>query len=216
MRSYKTTGFTLVEMLVSLAIMGLLAVTVVVNMNSGKRTEELRNAARQMAADIRSMQSRALSAGEVKACLKGAVMMVCENSTVGCTDPAQCSGSVPADYGVMATTSATGYVLFAEVEPSTVKFWMDSNDEMVLRRPLLPVSNQDVEIQKIETWTPPGAPATPAVGSIGFMRQSGTARFYDGTGTEPTMMKITLRHKLSNAVLGLEINRVTGRVSILN
>ena len=214
MRSCKATGFTLVEMLVSLAIMGLLAVTVVVNMNSGKRTEELRNSARQLAADIRSMQSRALAAGDVKACPKGSMLMVCENTTAGCTDPAQCSGTVPAVYGVMATTSATSYVLFAEVEPSTVDYWMDNNDELMARRPLLQVANQDVEIKEIQVPGAMGLP--PTVASIAFMRQSGTNRLYDGTGVEPSIIKIILRHKLSDAELGLEINRVTGRVSILN
>lgn len=214
MRSCKAAGFTLAEMLVSLAIMILLAVTVVVNMNSGKRTEELRNAARQLAADIRSMQSRALAAGEVRACPKGAAIAVCENSRAICTSPADCKGTVPAVYGVMATTSATGYVLFAKVDPGKVNYWMESVDEIVSVRPLVPVSTKDVEIQEIQV---PGAmgPA-PTVASIGFMRQSGSARIYDGTGVEPGIINIILRHKVSGDPMTLEINRVTGRVSILN
>jgi len=211
MLSRKATGFTLVEVMVSLAIMGLLAVTVVVNMNSGKRTEELRGAARQMAADIRSMQSRALSAGEVKACVKGGVTVVCENSAADCSTP--CTGTVPSIYGVMATTSATGYVLFAKVDGGRVNYWMENSDETMLARRLLQVGSQDVEIQDIQL--PGSPPQSRNQASLGFMRQSGTNRIYDGTGTEPSIIDIILRHKISGATQTLEINRVTGRVSIL-
>lgn len=203
--------------MVSIAIIGLLAVIVVVNLNSGKRIEQLSNAARQLTADIRGMQSRALSAGDVKACLTGGgIMGVCENSTALCADPATCAGRVPSAYGISVTTTspADEYVLFVEIESSTLDYAYTGEHEKVMAKKIIPIGAQEVEIQTILTGKP--APLTPqAFGSVSFQRQSGTTRMNDGTALEPDIMVIRLRHKISNETLDIEVNRITGRVSIL-
>lgn len=217
----KKSGFTLAEMLVSVAVIAILAVIMVVNLNSGKRTEQLSDAARQLVADIRGMQSRALSAGEVKACLNAsAVLIVCENSTADCADPAQCLGMVPDHYGLMVTTTATSYSMFVEYSlAGLVNQNMDSPDEQLSRRRLLPIGSQDVEISKIELWsgTTGWVSPDPTIGSVVFSRQSGQAKIFDAAATGAVMgiLKITLRHKISNDTLTIEVNRETGRVSIL-
>ncbi len=222
MLSLKKSGFTLVEMLVSIAIIGLLAVIVVVNLNSGKHIEQLSNAARQLTADIRGMQSRALSAGDIKACLDAsAVLIVCENSTADCADPAQCSGMVPGYYGLMVTTTATGYSMFVEYPITGLENqYMDSPDEQLVRRRLLQLGSSDVEISQVELWSSTTGWVTPnpTVGSVVFRRQNGQAKIFDaaGTGAVMALLKITLHHKISNDTLVVEVNGETGRVSILN
>lgn len=221
MLSRKKPGFTLAEMLVSVAVIGILAVIMVVNLNSGKRTEQLSGAARQLAADIRGMQSRALSAGDIKACLNASAdLIVCENSTADCADPAQCLGMVPDHYGLMVTTTAAGYSMFVEYSLSgLVNQHMDYPDEQLARKRLLPIGSQDIEISQIELWS--GSTGwvnpDPTTGSVVFSRQSGQAKIFDAAATGAVMgiLKITLRHKISNETLVIEVNRATGRVSIL-
>lgn len=189
----------------------------VVNLNSGKRTEQLSGAARQLVADIRGMQSRALSAGDIKTCLTGAgVMAVCENGTSLCVDPATCAGRVPSAYGisVITTSPADEYILFAEVESSTFDYAYTDEHEKVMAKRIIPIGTQDVEIQAILTGKQVPLVSQP-YGHISFQRQSGITRMVDDTGLEPDIMVIRLRHNISNNTLDIEINRITGRVSIL-
>jgi len=208
-------AFTLPEMLVSVAVMGILAVTVMSNLNSGKQTEELRTAANQLVADIRSMQARALAAGEVKACPKAdGKMAICENSTTMCLLPANCIGHVPSSFGIHASTTNTGYVLFAEEEPSKADYKYSGQDETLIARTLLQGSSQDVVIQNIYSDKPAVGFAV-SVGDISFTRQNGVTRMFDGT-TEPDVITIRLKQKQSNVTKDVVINRITGRVSIEN
>ena len=208
-------GFTLAEMLVSVAVIGLLAVVVVVGMGQGKQTEELRGAARQLAADIRSMQARALAAGDVKACPTAAgILTVCEDTTAVCANPADCVARVPSSFGVNASSTDVSYTMFAEVESSTADYHLNKANEALIGRQLLQGTGQNVIIQKVLTGKP-----TPLVsrsaGDVSFTRQNGTTRLYDGSGTEPDILVFRLWHKTSSSTMDVEVNRVTGRVSIL-
>lgn len=208
-------GFTLVEMLVSVAVIGLLAVIVVVGMGSGKRTEELRGAARQLAGDIRSMQARALAAGDVKACPNTlGVLTICDDSTALCVDPADCVARIPSSFGINASSTDTSYTLFAEVEPSTVDYHLTKPNEVLLNRQLLQGTGQNVIIKSVLTGKP--APLVPKTGGdVSFTRQNGTTRLYDGSGVEPDIMIFRLWHKMSSSTMDVEVNRITGRVSVL-
>jgi prepilin-type N-terminal cleavage/methylation domain-containing protein len=210
----RKAGFTLVEMLISVAIMGLLAVIVVVGMGSGKQTEELRSAARQLAADIRSMQARALAAGDVKACPNAAsILVICENSTAVCANPADCVPHIPSSFGVNVSSTDLSYTLFAEVEPSTADYNLDES-EVLLGRQLLQTTGQNVMIKNVLSGKPAPLVFKPK-GDVGFTRQNGATRLYDGSAVEPDVMVFRLWHKTSSSTMDVEVNRITGRVSIL-
>lgn len=212
---HNDNGFTLVEVMVSVAVIGLLAVIMITSLNSTRQTEELKASARQLAADIRSMQARALAAGDVKACPNGAALLsVCEDSTASCANPADCVGHVPSAFGINVSSSDAGYTLFAEVEPSTADFHLNRPIEVLLSRPLLQGTSQNVIIKNVLTGKP--APLLPKkAGDVSFMRQSGNTRLNDGSGLEPDIMVFRLWHKVSSSTVDVEVNRVTGRVSVL-
>lgn len=205
----------MVEMLVSVAVIALLAVIVVVGMGSGKQTEELRSSARQLAADIRSMQARALAAGDVKACPNtSGILTVCDDSTALCVNPPDCAARIPSTFGVNASSTDTGYTLFAEVEPSTVDYHLTKPNEALINRQLLQGTGQNVIVKSVLTGKP--APLVPRTGGdVSFTRQNGTTRLFDGTGVEPDIMVFRLWHKMSSSTMDVEINRITGRVSVL-
>ncbi|MDD5726331.1 MAG: prepilin-type N-terminal cleavage/methylation domain-containing protein [Patescibacteria group bacterium] len=212
---HNKNGFTLVEVMVSVAVIGLLAVIMMTSLGSTRQTEELKASARQLAADIRSMQARALAAGDVQACPNSSSLLsICEDSTAACTNPADCVAHVPSAFGVNASSSATYYTLFAEVEPSTADFHLTRPTEVLLSRPLLQGTSQNVVIKNVLTGKP--APLlSKTAGDVSFMRQSGNTRLNDGSGLEPDIMVFRLWHKVSSSTVDVEVNRVTGRVSVL-
>lgn len=214
MQSHKTKGFTILELLISLSIIVLLATITVFELRSSRRTEELRTAARRVSADLRGMQSRALSAKNLKTCTSPtADLAVCEFSTAVCgANP--CAESIPSAYGVVFTASSYQYTMFADINPSSgVDYRYSDAGEIYLQQSILPLETDYVIVDQI---TADGAPVASV--DISFMRQSGTVRmFHPGVppAAEPSLIRIRLLHTLTGSTAEIEINRITGRISIL-
>jgi len=212
MRSHNKQGFTLVELLISLSIIVLLATITVYELRSAARGDELRTATRQLAADIRAMQARALSAANVKTCTSGAAKAVCEFSTLACGGN-PCDFDIPAAYGVHIVNSTSTYYMFAEINPvAGVDLRFTDNKETYESRSLVPLGSTSVIIDQITSATS----TLVAFADVSFMRQNGAVRIYDPTTPpEPAILRIRLLHTISGKTMEIEINRITGRISIL-
>ncbi len=214
MQSHKQKGFTILELLISLSIIVLLATITVFELRSSRRTEELRTAARQVSGDLRAMQSRALSAKNLKTCTTPtADLAVCEFSTIACgANP--CAESIPSAYGIRFVSSDYRYTIFADINPSSgVDYRYSDAGEVYQMQSILPLETDYVIVDQI---TAGGAPVASA--DISFMRQSGTVRmFHPGVppASEPGLIRIRLLHTITNQTTEIEINRITGRISIL-
>jgi hypothetical protein len=170
------------------------------------RTEELNTAARIVATDVRSLQSRALSVQNIRTCLNGGgASIVCEASVVGCVSA--CADAPPAAVGVRFMTSTSSYDFFAEVGP-TAPDWLWSATGRVLTRSLITSGIRNVTISAIDRGSP---------SSVAFERQNGSpvfngCRISQGCVSTPSIT-ITLRHAQSNATKTVTVN-ASGRVSI--
>lgn len=206
MRCHK--GFTLVEVTLSVAIMLILAAITLGSLNQSKKGEEIKTSANQLAADLRSMQSRAFSAGEIRTCLLASNnrRIVCEEPSAICVT--DCKGEVPSSYGVNMVRDKATYELFAEL--TVPNFIYDDGGELLNERSLL-TGNPNVYIEKIMTGDEESVPRA----SVVFMRQNGNTRIDIGTGVEPNYLNIYLKHRNSEeSTAVIEINRITGRISV--
>ncbi|MBD3281906.1 hypothetical protein GF391_04120 [Candidatus Uhrbacteria bacterium] len=213
MQSRKSSGFTIIEMLIGVSIVILLATVTVFELRSARRGDELRTAARQLVGDIRAMQSRALAAKNLKTCDTGGPdKAVCEIDESACGGN-PCEDDIPAAYGVRLESGTSTYVMFADINPSAaVDYRYTDAAELFESRSILPLGSTDVVLDQIIS----GTSTSVTFADISFMRQNGVVRMYDTTvPPEPTLMRFRLRHTVSNQTMEIEVNRITGRVSIL-
>jgi prepilin-type N-terminal cleavage/methylation domain-containing protein len=209
-------GFTLVELMVSIAILMLLSTTTVFSLRVTRENDELSTAARLLSSDLRNVQARSLAARNVKTCtISGGTKRVCEDentSAQACVDT--CAAVPPPRFGVTLTTGSGKYVMFADV--STEDWRLSNAEEILLGRNLNPLDDK-VLIQTITTEF--GSLST---ANVGVSRQSGTMRI-EACGdaglpvcapTEPRTLTVTLRHVASGKETTVSLNSVTGRVSI--
>ena len=212
MHSRKLAGYSLPEMLIALAVLMLIALISVFGLNSASHSDELRTAARQISADIRSAQSRALEAQNVKACSTGVKQAVCENLNPGCISA--CQDAIPNAFGVYMMLASSTYQTFADINPATPDYMLTDQGEVIMTRSFLGLSS-DVKVDSITSFRVSGGSLQPWV-DASFTRQSGTTHIIDplvATLGEPSMARIVLRHAKSGQTITIEVNRVTGRVS---
>jgi type II secretory pathway pseudopilin PulG len=211
MPSHKFTGFTIIELLIGLSIVVLLATITVFELGSARRGDELRTASRQLTADLRALQSRALSAKNIKTCDTGTDLAVCEYSESACgVNP--CADDIPAAYGIHLVSGTSTYLLFADINPTAaIDYHYTGTGETYQTRTLLPLGGTDVVVDQIMSSS-----TVVAFADISFMRQNGTVRVYDPTTPpESAIVRVRIRHIRSNETLEIEINRITGRISTL-
>ena len=216
MRSHNLSGFTVAEMLISLAIVILLALTAVFSLDSNQRTDELKTAARQLSADLGAQQAKAFSAHNIKICpsVIGGENAVCENSTARCNG--LCATATVIAYGLHANVSSSTYTLFAEIFPSAAPDYVLTNsDESFLNRTLSPLgTSNNVVIDSI--IRSPSMAVSSTREDITFARQNGAVRLLDNTTSTPAIQVIIrLRHIKSGKTMDVQVDSVTGRISVL-
>ncbi len=217
MQSHNLKGFSIAEMLIALAIVVLLSLISVFELRATNQNEELRAAAGQMASDIRGVQSRALEGQSTRTCLLGTEQAVCENKDPGCLPAQPCKDYIPAGYGIFFGSGSSSYVLFADVNSGAQDFKYTSSKEYFLERNLLEGTSGKVVIDGITSYRSSGNTSQPWANAA-FVRQGGNAHIIDpvtGVQPEPFLLRIRIRHQVSGKTLEVELNPVTGRVSII-
>jgi len=109
----KNKGFTLVELMVTVSIIGLLSVVVFANYRAGEKQFALQRSAHQLAQDIRRVQNMAMATAE-------------------CPGGTGCAGIVPSGYGIILRRPADWkykYRLYADIDGDNA--FSDSNDTVI-------------------------------------------------------------------------------------
>ena len=208
------SGFTFVEAMVSIAVLGIIATMSVFSLLSSSRTDQLNTAARVLAADLRSVQSQALTAANVKTCPDSTgTPVVCETSTAGCLVPSQCLPTPPPAVGIHFVSGQKTYAFFADVRPVTNDWVYTTSSEEYLTRSLDKAGGQDVIISAVSSTIGAISPF-----DVVFERQNGSTvlkgcRISQGC-TIVTSLVITLKHTRSFATKTVSVNAYTGRISI--
>lgn len=202
-------GFTLIELAVSVFILGLISTSVLYNLRSTRRTDELRAAARIVAGDLRALQSRALSGQNIKTCTPS-TRIVCELSE------ASCAGSVcvplpPFGVGVRLTSGSNLYTLFADVDTTKQDWKQTDATEIFLTRDLSIGGAPNVVIDVLTLPAPTGI--VPFV-DVAFQRQNGGMVIGECISGCNATLFIRLKHLISGDTKQVEVNAITGRVSV--
>ncbi|MBI5655152.1 type II secretion system protein [Candidatus Uhrbacteria bacterium] len=209
MRSSKAQGFTFTEAMISVAILGIIATAAGYSLRTSQYRDQLRSAGRVVAADLRSLQARAIAGSNIKFCTIAGQKAVCENSSAACTDA--CTAVAPAGVGMRLNKNATAYDLFAKYDPNTTD-WRESNaGEIFMTRDLVRSGALNVTISNLQ-----GMVMFNTV-DVAFQRQNGNMLIdVCPVGcTNQNFMNITLTHsKLPTQPLTVSMNKLTGRISI--
>ncbi len=199
----KAPGFSFVEAMVSVIVLAIIATITVVSLNHTSQVDQLNTAVRVVEGDLRSLQSQALSAGNVKICPDtGGVPVVCEDSTTGCANPAQCVPTPPPGVGAHFTTGSSVYRMYADVRPTTNDHKYTDAKEVFQSRDLGGAGAPNVVISALSQGSPT---------DVEFERQNGDM-FINGMTT--STLSITLKQTVTNDTRTVSMNALTGRISI--
>jgi prepilin-type N-terminal cleavage/methylation domain-containing protein len=216
------SGFTLAELLVSIAILVLIATSVAGDVNRTKYQEELTASARVLIGTLRDLQSQALTARSVNTCLDVAdTPLVCEVQNTGCVG--SCSDPMPPyAVGMVLTQNATVMERFAEVEILRNNRRQDGSMEELGVRRFLQANAGAGTVSVSSLVTENSGSVTTA--TVTFERQNGLMRV-NACDTpqnappcngipEPKTLSIVLRHARTDATKTVRLNTTTGKISL--
>jgi prepilin-type N-terminal cleavage/methylation domain-containing protein len=214
MPCHRSPGFSIIELLISVAILGIISGGGYVTLTNARYQDELYTATRIVMNDIASAQSRALSSTNVRICdLTAGGSDVCEAAATGCvgSGPGQCAPKPPAAVGVQFTMGSGAYTVYAKTDATAADLRFVSAREAIETRSLADIGAQNVVIADYDTV--PVAAETAQM-NVAFLRQNGTMRINQcATCVPATEMTIHLRHAQSGRGTTVHVNAVTGRIS---
>lgn len=207
----RVPGFTLIELMVSIAIMGIIAVVTMNDLRSSQRKDQLNNAARIIAADLRTLQAQALTGQNVKSCSADMSFIVCEQNASGCSNGStSCVAQPPSAVGLHVTQGAFIYDEFADVASQD---WQENLPNELLQSRSLPLLGaRNVVIDTLIAGS-----LTVADADVAFKRQTGNMGIngcYDCGLAGPYSLTIRLKQTQTNETKDVVLNAVTGRISI--
>lgn len=198
-RSSPPEGFTLVELLVSISIIGVISGMMMANFRGGQQVSEVRLAAEILVAQVRAAQTSALSGRLVSVCSGGAQDRdVCEPKT----PPVECAGGacqkrVPSGYGLrFSTLDPASYTLFYDTDDDRA---YDAGEELA-SQPY--VSTSAVRFQ--------GSTAGDPVDLV-FAPPFGTA-YVNGSASGSPTLSLTLGHQFGNLTRHVTVYRLSGKI----
>ncbi len=204
MRSNKAQAFSYTEFLISVAILAIISMMSVYSLNSSRSQEELKTAQRVVAADLRTLQAKALNAENVKFCTNSSgAKIVCETSTTGCTD--SCTAVPPAGVGGHFVRNAATYDFYAKYDPSTTDWRKSAATEVFQTRDLAKSGAANVLIAGFSVGV---------TADIAFERQNGGMKINvcPSGCTNDSVLTITLRHTKTGATKTVTLYTLTGRI----
>lgn len=198
-RCSRSRGFTLVELLVSISIIGVITGMMMANFRGGQQSAEVRLAADILVAQIRSVQTSALAGRLVSVCSGGAdALDVCEPKT----PPVACSGGtcqkrVPTGYGIrLATSDPTVYTLFYDTDDDRA---YDAGEELSAA-PY--VSTAAVLFQGSPAGDPVDLVYTPPFGTL----------YVNGSASGSTTVVLPLGHQFGSMTRNVTVYRLSGKI----
>lgn len=220
MINFNQKGFTIVELLIVIVIMGVLTLVVMVNFQSGRRSQELRQAGTELQQNIRLAQSYTIGGNSIKYCSVGSN----QNPQQPCSDDTNCgSGTcklgVPlGGYGI-SVNSTQSYKLFADTtdnqfyEGSIIDYliidkFLIKNDISIAEFKfddegvIIPGNNRQLDI----TFFPP-------VGTVNFYYDEGEARDSINNQLFTNVQILIKSDYVKNYCRTILINRISGQVS---
>lgn len=117
---YHARGYTLIEILISIAIFGILASITIVGFQNAGKVNAIRQNAGTFVSDLRRLQTLATSGGGVMACLNQTPTQTCTSDTE-CTSSNDCQLTYPpGGFGVFVDPAGdrVSYKLFARLDPT--------------------------------------------------------------------------------------------------
>jgi prepilin-type N-terminal cleavage/methylation domain-containing protein len=198
-RSLGAGGFTLVELLISISIVGVITGMMMANFRGGQHNTEVRLASDILVDQIRSVQTSSLSGRLVAVCSGGSNnLSVCEpkSPAVTCTGGV-CQKRVPTGYGIRFTgTPDKSYILFYDTDGD----WRyDGGEELTTTAY---VATNNVRMSASSLGTPLDIVYAPPYGQV----------YVNGvTGAVPTVT-LTLTHQFGSATRHVNIHTLSGKI----
>lgn len=198
--SRKTSGgFTIAELLVSLAIITVLTGMMLANFHGGQQSSELRLAAEITVSQLHDIQTAALGGRLVSVCSGGAqANQVCEagkNPSVTCTGGGTCQRRVVPGYGIRFTVGESTYLVFDDVNGNNVY----NAGEEIATKPF--VSTGLVKL---------GATNAGSTLDVVFVAPDAKQKF-NGSDA-PDLLQLTLRHLQSDSERNVKLYRIAGKI----
>ncbi len=217
-------GFTLVELLIVIFIIGILLVVVAVNFDRGRRAQDLKSAGIELEQSFRQAQNYSISGNSVNYCEEGSF----QNEFYPCgvddfcnnfgAESGVCINSVPpGGYGI-SISSSENYILYGNTTADNYFTDVDKDYEIVFKDLLLKGMHiQEVKFGDQDSIIP--APANTV--DVIFSVPTGQTNFYLNSvevideNDQPitTLEMLVVSDYVSNSCRKIIINRITGLIS---
>lgn len=199
-RSSASEGFTLVELLVSISIIGVITGMMMANFRGGQQSAEVRLASDILVGQIRAVQTSALTGRLVAICGGGADdLAVCEKGKdppVACSD-GDCQRRVPSGYGIrFSSVDPASYLLFFDTDGDRR---YDAGEELS-SSPY--VSTTAVRFGGSDAGDPLDLVFTPPFGKM----------FVNGSASGSPVVSVTLDHQFGTMTRHVKIYRLSGKI----
>lgn len=198
-RCSRSRGFTLVELLVSISIIGVITGLMMANFRGGQQSAEVRLASDILVGQLRSVQTSSLTGRLVSVCSGGANDLdVCEakEPAVNCSGGA-CQKRVPAGYGIR----------FSSLTPTTYRLFYDTDNdkrydagEELSDAPY--VSTAAALFQTSSAGDPLDLVFTPPFGKL----------YVNGSASGPTTVSMTIGHQFGTMIRHVTVYRLSGKI----
>ncbi|MBE7525580.1 hypothetical protein HS096_04320 [candidate division WWE3 bacterium] len=216
-------GFTLAELMVSIAILIIISLAVAGDITRTRFQEELNSSARLLLGTLRDTQAQALAVKGVKTCLEdGGTRRVCETGTAGCAAGTCPDITAPYAVGVTLNVSATGVSVFADVDAAFNDRRELANTRELVRADAFLTGNTGSRYVTVNALR--SGPVNFSSATVTFERQNGRMRINacdDPPGApscagspEPTTLEIDLIHSRTNQIKTIRLNAITGKISL--
>ncbi|MBI4457543.1 prepilin-type N-terminal cleavage/methylation domain-containing protein [Candidatus Uhrbacteria bacterium] len=193
-------GFTLIEMLISLAIFSVVTGFTVANFRRGGQSDELRLAADNVASAIRKAQTFALSGETAYVC--STTLAICNPNVGGSCAGGSCGKTLPKGFGIHLS-SASG-------DAHTMAFFADTDGdrlydagETISSQGVSPTPNVSVSFL---------APISGSVLDIVFVPPKPRTYFNDAAAD--AVATVTLQLRGTGQAKSVKVNKVSGQISV--